>query len=189
MLEAILDEMPKFEEFVLTVDDANQSDTTIILPALLARKQTAIFFIPAGKLGQQGYLEKEDVRILVDEGMEIGTHGMYHRDWRKLDHAELSIEIDGSKDILEEITGQDVRKVSCPYGSYDRRILRYLQNAAFQRVYTSDRGRAQSEWWIQPRNSLNATDNPQTLRKIVAQCDSLSKRLTRSAKRFVKRWR
>ena len=189
MFEAILEELPKFEEFMLTVDDANRSDTTIVLPALLARKQTAIFFISTGKLGQPGYLEKEDVRILVDEGMEIGTHGMHHRDWRKLDQAELSMEIDRSKDILEEITGRGIRDVSCPYGSYDRRVLRYLRNAAFRRVYTSDRGRAQSERWLQPRNSLNAADNPQTLRRIVAECDSLSKRLARSAKGLVKRWR
>jgi peptidoglycan/xylan/chitin deacetylase (PgdA/CDA1 family) len=187
--KAVLDELLKFEDFTLTVDDANQSDVMIVLPALLARKLRAIFFIPAGKLGQQGYLRREDVQILVAEGMEIGTHGMYHRDWRELDDGELSIEISDSKNILEEITGQQIQKVSCPYGSYDRRVLHYLRNAKFQKVYTSDRGRTQSEWWIQPRNSLHATDNPQTLATIMAQPNSLGESLIRGVKRFVKRWR
>jgi peptidoglycan/xylan/chitin deacetylase (PgdA/CDA1 family) len=188
-LEAILDELLKLEGFTLTLDDANQSDVRIVLPALRARRLTAIFFILAGKLGQQGYLMQKDIQTLVDAGMEIGTHGMYHRDWRKLNHGELSVEINDSKKILEEISGQEIRKVSCPYGSYDRRVLRYLRNTNFQKVYTSDRGRARSEWWIQPRNSLHTTDNPQTLATIMAQPNSLSENLIRSIKRLVKRWR
>lgn len=188
-LVGILDELLRFKGFTLTVDDANHSDVTIMLPALLARQLRAIFFIPAGKLGQQGYLGKEDIQTLVDEGMEIGTHGMYHRDWRELDHGELTVEIDNSKKILAEITGHEIQKVSCPYGSYDRRVLRYLRNANFQRVYTSDRGRARSKWWIQPRNSLHATDNPQTLAMIMTHPHSLRESLRSSIKRFIKRWR
>jgi peptidoglycan/xylan/chitin deacetylase (PgdA/CDA1 family) len=188
-LEAILDELLNFRDFTLTVDDANQSDITIVLPAFQARKLTAIFFVPAGKLGQQGYLTQKDIQTLVDAGMEIGTHGMYHRDWRKLKDGDLSVEISDSKKILEEITGREIRKVSCPYGSYDRRVLHYLRKTNFQKVYTSDRGRAQSEWWIQPRNSLQTTDNPRSLATIMAQPNSLGKSLIRSAKRFVKRWR
>jgi peptidoglycan/xylan/chitin deacetylase (PgdA/CDA1 family) len=188
-LGVILDVLLKFRDFTLTVDDANQSDVRIVLPALLTRKLTAIFFIPAGRLGQQGYLRQEDIQTLVAEGMEVGTHGMYHRDWRELDDGELSVEINNSKKNLEEITGQEIRKVSCPYGSYDRRVLHYLRNTHFQKVYTSDRGRAQSKWWIQPRNSLHTTDNPQTLATIMAQPNSTSESLIRSIKRIVKRWR
>jgi peptidoglycan/xylan/chitin deacetylase (PgdA/CDA1 family) len=185
----ILDKLLQFKDFMLTVDDANQSDVSIVLPALQARKLRAIFFISAGKLGQQGYLGREDIQILMAEGMEIGTHGMYHRDWRELNNGELSVEINDSKKILEEITGQEIQKVSCPFGSYDRRVLNYLRNMKFQKVYTSDRGWAQNKWWLQPRNSLHATDNPQTLEMIMAQPNSIGKSLISRAKRFVKRWR
>jgi peptidoglycan/xylan/chitin deacetylase (PgdA/CDA1 family) len=188
-LGAVLDELLKFSDFTLTVDDANKSDVMIVLPALLARKLRAVFFIPAGKLGQQGYLGRQDIQTLVAGGMEIGTHGMYHRDWRGLDDDELSVEISDSKKILEEITGQEIRKASCPYGSYDRRILHYLRNMDFQKVYTSDRGRAQSKWWIQPRNSLHTADNPQTLARIMAQPNLFGEGFIRNAKMFVKRWR
>lgn len=189
MLEAILDELTKSDIFRLSVDDSNYSDIKFILPALLKRQFTAIFFITAGMLGQDGYLGGEDVKTLVQEGMEIGTHGMYHRDWRKLDHAELSIEICQSKDILEEITEQKISKVSCPYGSYDRRVLRYLRNAKFKKIYTSDRGCTQDEWWIQPRSSLNSNDNVQSLNKIIVQSASMSNRFIRGIKKAIKRWR
>lgn len=187
--KVILDKLLEFRDFTLTVDDANRSDVRIVLPALLARKLRAIFFIPVGKLDKQGYLRQEDIQILVAGGMEIGTHGMYHIDWRGLDDGELSVEIKDSKKILEEITCREIRKVSCPFGSYDRRVLHYLRDAKFQKVYTSDRGWAHSKWWIQPRNSLQATDTPQTLAEIMTQPNSMVKSLTRRAKRFVKRWR
>jgi peptidoglycan/xylan/chitin deacetylase (PgdA/CDA1 family) len=189
MLEAILDELLKCEDFALTLDDANQSDVRIVLPALRVRKLKAIFFITTGKLGQQGYLTQKDIKTLVDLGMEIGTHGMYHRDWRKLKDDDLSIEVCDSKKILEGITGQEIQKVSCPYGSYDRRVLHFLRKTNYHKVYTSDKGWAQSEWWIQPRNSLHATDNPQTLATILLQPHSLGESFIISAKRFVKRWR
>lgn len=188
-LEAILDELCRFCNFTLTVDDGNESDVEIVMPALLRKKMRAIFFIPAGKLGRQRYLSQKDVQSLVQEGMEVGTHGMFHRDWRKLNDLELGIEINDSKKILEDITGQAVPKAACPFGSYDHRVLRYLRKARFQTVYTSDGGRAQSNWWLQPRNSLHAIDNPDTLRVIMAQPDSMSERLILSVKRLVKRWR
>jgi peptidoglycan/xylan/chitin deacetylase (PgdA/CDA1 family) len=188
-LHVLLDELLKFKDFTITVDDANRSDVDIVLPALQAHKLKAIFFIPAGKLEQQGFLTRKDIKILTDGGMEIGTHGMYHRDWRKLDDKELSVEINESKKILEKISGLHVRKASCPYGSYDRRVLHYLRNANFHKVYTSDRGQAGSNRWIQPRNSLHCTDNPETLRFIMSQPNSLLEWLTRSTKRFIKCWR
>ena len=87
-LEAILDELLRFNHFSVTVDDGNESDVEIVMPALSKRKMRAIFFIPAGMLGQEGYLGRKDVEILVQEGMEVGTHGMHHLDWRMLNEIE-----------------------------------------------------------------------------------------------------
>lgn len=189
MLKAILDELLKYDNFVITLDDANQSDVKIVLPSLLARNLKAIFFITTGQLEQQGYLGRQDVRTLAAAGMEIGTHGMYHKNWRLLDDNELYAEIIDSKKILEDITSQKIQKAAFPYGSYDRRILRYLRNENFHKVYTSDRGQAKAEWWIQPRNSLRSTDNPQTLATILRQPHPLGESFVMSAKRFIKRWR
>lgn len=187
--ETILNELCLFDNFRLSIDDGNCSDIEIIMPALLRKEMKAIFFIPAGKLGQCGYLNREDVQSLALKGMEIGTHGMDHKDWRKLNDQELDKEINQSRKILEDITEQPVLKAACPFGSYDRRVLRHLRKAEFQRVYTSDRGQAQSNWWLQPRNSLSMVDNADSLKLIMSQPNSMSEGLIRSAKRFVKRWR
>lgn len=188
-LQAILYGLQQFNNFTLTVDDGGQSDIEIIMPALLRNGIRAIFFIPAGRLGQPGYLRQGDVQSLAREGMEIGTHGMYHRNWRMLNDYELNIEIYESKKILEDITGQPILKVSCPFGSYDRRVLRHLRKARFQIVYTSDRGPARSNWWLQPRNTLHSSDTACTLRAIKAQPSFTLENIVRRAKGLVKRWR
>jgi peptidoglycan/xylan/chitin deacetylase (PgdA/CDA1 family) len=121
--------------------------------------------------------------------MEIGSHGMFHRDWRTLSQRELNVEINESKRILQDIIGQEIKNASCPYGSYDRSVLGYLSNAGFEKVYTSDRGRAQSKWWVQPRNSLHNTDDSRTLAMIMTQPHSLRESFVSYTKRFVKRWR
>ena len=53
--------------------------------------------------------------------MEIGSHGMYHRDWRALDNAPLEVETVDARRKLEDLTQRPVAAVAIPFGSYDRR--------------------------------------------------------------------
>jgi peptidoglycan/xylan/chitin deacetylase (PgdA/CDA1 family) len=55
--------------------------------------------------------------------MEIGTHGMHHRDWRKLSDAELRVELVAARQRVEDICGTAVTKAGIPFGSYDRRLV------------------------------------------------------------------
>jgi len=74
-------------------DDSNRSDVDIALPALLERGMRATFFVLAGRLDDPAHLDDSDLRRLVAAGMGIGSHGMRHRDWRRLDDAELDDEL------------------------------------------------------------------------------------------------
>ena len=77
----------------ITFDDGNQSDAKIALPALVKRGLRASFFICAGRIGRPGYLDRVAIRDLLDAGMEVGSHGMRHLDWRKIDDTTLNVEI------------------------------------------------------------------------------------------------
>ena len=189
MLPVILDVLQGLSGYLITVDDGNESDVDILLPSLMQRGLKATFFVPAGKIGGPGHLSRGGLTVLARAGMEIGTHGMDHRDWRALTEAELDVEIEGSKRVLEEIVGQRIVKASCPYGSYDRRVLAHVKRAGLERVYTSDRGHANADTWIQPRSSLHATDTSETVRFLVTGTWPLHTRLVRKAKCLVKRWR
>src|SRR5262249_40959173 len=77
----------------ITFDDGNESDATIALPELAKRGLSATFFVVAARIGMPHFLDRKALADLVSAGMEIGTQGMYHRDWRKMDEAALNVEI------------------------------------------------------------------------------------------------
>lgn len=186
---SILDAVWSQDNVFVTVDDGNISDIEVVLPAVLERGMKAAFFLSAGLLDSRGFLGRKDVQGIAEAGMIVGTHGMRHRNWRQLDDEELLQELYVSRDILEQLAGQPVRQVACPYGAYDRRVLHHLRKAGFHKVYTSDRGLARRGAWLQPRNTLHCHDTPESVRRLISQRSLDWMGLKRAFKRFVKRWR
>jgi peptidoglycan/xylan/chitin deacetylase (PgdA/CDA1 family) len=175
-------------DVLVTFDDGNASDAVLALPRLVDRGLRATFFIVLGHLGKPGYLDFEGVRELVRAGMQIGSHGHAHRDWRSLDDAELGVEIVGARDELEAIVGSRVVEASCPFGSYDRRVLRKLRSAGFRVIYTSDDGWASDRAWLRPRNTLRNGAAAADTERLLAAPSSIEG-LVLSARRTLKRWR
>lgn len=141
----------------ITFDDGNMSDVAIALPALAKRGLTAWFFVCAGRIGMPGYLDNTAIRDLLSAGMSVGSHGMHHRDWRKLNDEELEAEIAGARRRLQDVCGRGIDEVSVPFGSYDRRVLAKLRMEGVRRVFTSDGGTSRRGDWLVPRNTLDRT--------------------------------
>ena len=87
--------------------------------------------------------------------------------------------------MLEQIVERPVTEAACPFGSYDRRVLRSLRGSGYRRVYTSDRGTTGPEDFLQARNTIGPDDRPELLAEIA----SLQSTPARRAKLAVKRWR
>ena len=136
----------------ITFDDGNISDTTLALPALVKRGLNASFFVCAGRLGERGYLDGPALLELRAAGMDVGSHGWSHIDWRTADDATLGREIDDARDKIEQVLGEGISAVAIPFGSYDRRVFTRLSR--FGTVFTSDRGLARASRRVQPRESF-----------------------------------
>jgi peptidoglycan/xylan/chitin deacetylase (PgdA/CDA1 family) len=162
---------------VITFDDGNASDLTMALPELTARGLTATFFVCAGRLQTPGYLNAEGVRLLLNAGMTVGSHGMHHRDWRTLDDATLTEEINTARRLLEGACDAPVTAAGIPFGSYDRRVLIKLRAEGFANVYTSDRGLAYREAWLKPRNTLGEGATQEDIANMLARSFSLASML------------
>jgi len=168
-------ELDQFEEMLtvirrhpfinVTIDDGNASDLTHALPALLEHDLTATFFIVAERIDAPGALSTEGIRTLVRSGMRIGTHGLAHRPWRSLRGHRLEAEMRAAR-IIAEVARSPVREAACPFGSYDRRVLRALRRHGFTRVYTVDRGRAHRGAWLQPRYTVRRDDTAADLERL-----------------------
>jgi peptidoglycan/xylan/chitin deacetylase (PgdA/CDA1 family) len=180
---ALLDRAASRGDVAITFDDGNASDVAHALPALDARGLTGTFFIVAGRLETPGFVDVDGVRELAAAGMEIGCHGMRHRPWRGLDERSLHEELVEAKAILEGVVGRPVTRAACPFGSYDRRVLRTLRRVGYRHVYTSDRGTALPDDWLQARNTIRPADDTGVIDRI-----GLSDGLHRRVKRALKRW-
>jgi peptidoglycan/xylan/chitin deacetylase (PgdA/CDA1 family) len=173
----------------ITFDDGNESDAAIALPELAKRELRATFFVVAARIGMPHFLDRKALTDLVSAGMEIGTHGMYHRDWRKIDEAALNVEIVDARRRIEDICGIAVTKAAIPFGSYDRRVLRRLRSEPFKHVYTSDGGLAESDAWLMPRQTIDSTLSEDSIKGLVTTYPPLWARLRYCAARIYKRQR
>lgn len=189
VFKSIMDVISEYNNVRLSIDDGNISDVEIILPELLKHDMKANFFILAGKIDVPGYLSREGIQRLAESEMLIGTHGMHHHNWRFLNDEELAKELLMSKDILEQVAGQQVLQAAIPFGAYDRRVLRHLRAVGFERVYTSDTGLARDHTWLQPRTSLLATDSSESIKEIIHQPLFGGRAFVREIKKAIKWWR
>jgi len=186
---ALLDSVEGRSEVRISFDDGNASDVEHALPSLRERGLNATFFVVAGRLGTPGFLDAAGVEELAAAGMTIGCHGMRHRAWRGLDDVALREEVIEAKAMLEGVVARPVTQAACPFGSYDRRVLRRLRGSGYHHVYTSDRGTSRSRDFLQARNSIGPDDDPGVLERIMLRESAPYRTLPRRAKLAVKRWR
>jgi peptidoglycan/xylan/chitin deacetylase (PgdA/CDA1 family) len=184
----ILDAVSGRSEVRLTFDDGNLSDVTEALPELTRRGLRAQFFICPARFGTPDFVDEGDIRELRVAGMSLGSHGMDHVRWRRLKPATIEREIVQAKQVLEDALQAPVETAACPFGEYDRRTLRALRQAGFQRVYTSDGGRASSHDWLVARNTVSRWDSAESVERMLNGSGGTAP-LVRKAKRWVKQWR
>lgn len=163
----VLDLVAGRDDVRLSFDDGNASDVDVALPALLERGLSATFFVVAGRLDRPGSLSREDLGRLLEAGMQVGNHGMTHRPWRGLDASRRREELVTSREVLAEATGRPVTEAACPLGRYDREVLGELRHLGYRTVHTSDRRRARTGQWLQPRYSVHASDTPASVARDV----------------------
>jgi peptidoglycan/xylan/chitin deacetylase (PgdA/CDA1 family) len=185
----VLDLVAGRDDVRLSFDDGNASDLQLGLEPLLERGLTATFFVLAGRLDQPGSLASDDVRTLVQHGMDIGTHGMDHCSWRRLAPQVRTRELVTAREAISEVAGTPVREAAIPRGEYDRGTLRQLREHDYAAVHTSDRRPARAGAWLQPRFSIRADDTATSVRDDVLTPPSFPRHTYSVLKGLVKRLR
>lgn len=125
----------------LTFDDGYGDFTDHALPLLKRHGCTATVFVLPGRLGGENVwdalgprkplLTEDGVRAAAAAGMEIGSHGLYHRDLTDAADDELREETRGSRELLRRITGVAPEGFCYPYGTIDRRTVDAVRAAGY----------------------------------------------------------
>ena len=189
LLDDIVAAPPPDIPVIITFDDGNASDAVIALPELTERGLKATFFVCAGRIGAPNYLDHIALAELIAAGMQIGTHGKDHRSWRQIDDFTLDAELGDARRRIEDVCGMAVTKAAIPFGSYDRRLLQRLRRERFECIYTSDRGLAELDAWLKPRDTVDSTWLETDIKRVLIAKPSLKARLRRDAAMLYKRLR
>lgn len=125
----------------LTFDDGYADFVHEALPVLRRHGCTATVFVLPGRLGgsnvwdplgpRKPLLTGDEIRTVAQAGMEIGSHGMRHRDLTELSDEELRAETHRSRELIQHITGTAPDGFCYPYGTVGRRVLESVRAAGY----------------------------------------------------------
>ena len=95
----------------------------------------------SGELAREPKLNDAQVQFLANSGLvEIGSHTMTHANLDKLDDAECLLELNESKQQLEQLIQQPVTSFAYPFGIYSDRDVYLAQQAGYRNAVTTKEG-------------------------------------------------
>ena len=95
----------------------------------------ATFYIPVHGYRNRA-LSHAHLRMLAEQGFEVGAHSVSHKLLQGLSEQELMAEINPCKPALEEIIGTEVKMFCYPLGRFDANTVRLLKQAGFEGART-----------------------------------------------------
>jgi len=175
--------IPVQKAVVLTFDDGYLDNFENALPVLEDLNIPATFFIVASLVGRsnawmrrEGYPERRLMdwpqlkEIASRPGFNIGSHTLTHPHLPLLQDGELEREVLGSRLLLEDRLGIEIRHFAYPYGEMDERVERVVGASHYESACSTRSGftRPGSERFRLKRISVFGKDSSLSFRiKIV----------------------
>lgn len=128
---------------VISFDDAYSCVYDFAFPILTKYHFTATLFVITKFVGMTNswdyHLKRfqfrhctwEEIKNLDRAGWEIGSHTVTHPNLNNLSPNKLWHEVVYSKHILETILKKSVNVFSYPFGKFNKRVIRYVQQAGY----------------------------------------------------------
>lgn len=134
---------PPEKSAVLSFDDGYQDQYAAGLPVLKKYGYPAIFFLNYNAVNawwRWDTMTWPMVKDLQANNLEIGSHGLDHKDLTKLSPARAIYEIRQGKLKLEYKLMAPVNYFAYPYGAYSPQIVEQVENAGFWSALTDGGG-------------------------------------------------
>ena len=134
----------------VTFDDGFVSVVENALPELRVRSIPCVIFVPSAALGEHPvwirapHADAEEhvldahalAELSRDPLVTIGSHSMSHPNFTRINDEEARRQMQGSKAILERVTGREVSGFSFPHGAYTPACLSLARECGYLRIYT-----------------------------------------------------
>ncbi|MEU5370175.1 polysaccharide deacetylase family protein [Streptomyces sp. NPDC005951] len=151
----------------LTFDDGYADFLDEALPVLRKHGFRATVYVLPGRPGgvnewdplgpRKPLLTHEGVRRVAAAGMEVGSHGLYHRDLTGLSDEQLRREARDSREMIGDLTGSLPEGFCYPYGILDRRVTQAARSAGYGHACALTPGPLLSRFAL-PRTHISQAD-------------------------------
>ena len=141
------------KKFVITFDDGYKDVFVNAYPILKNLNLKATCFLVANQIGkfndwdknQNNYTRKklmseEELKEWHNNGFEIGSHTLDHKNLKLIDDKEKKNQIEESKNIFKNKYNIDIKSFSYPFGSYNDNVVKIVKNN-FDFAVTTKRSR------------------------------------------------
>jgi peptidoglycan/xylan/chitin deacetylase (PgdA/CDA1 family) len=116
-------------------DDADLSQYEVARPILDQYGFKACYFIMTVVLNKPGYMKKEHIKQLSDEGHVIGSHTWDHMNVKKMEEKDWAIQVIKPSRQLSEITGKPVEYFAYPFGLWNEEVAKELDDHGFKAAF------------------------------------------------------
>jgi len=124
----------KSKAIILSFDDGTISDRRLVqLMNEYALKGT--FHLNSNKLDTKGYLTKEEIKSLF-LGHEVSVHSVNHPGLSGMSKIDIINEVIEDRKELEKLTGNTVRGMAYPFGSYDNLVVETISDLGVEYART-----------------------------------------------------
>ena len=133
-------------DFLFTVDDGYVSVATLAAPLLARFGVPLVLFVPSGLIGKSAswltsprdepLLDRDALRELSRQGVEIGAHGFEHRSMAGLDDAQLRRGCVDVREQLADVVGRPPRAFAYPFGHFDLRAQAAVEAAGYEVAFS-----------------------------------------------------
>jgi peptidoglycan/xylan/chitin deacetylase (PgdA/CDA1 family) len=121
--------------FLLTYDDTRAEQFTIAREEMNKYGFKGVYFIMTVSLGRPGYMTREEVKQLSDEGNIIGSHTWNHSNVKNYTAKDWPMQIDKPSQQLENITGKPIEYFAYPFGLWNKPAIEQLKERHFKAAF------------------------------------------------------
>ena len=125
----------------LSFDDGYKNNYSVVLPLLQKYGAKGSFFVINREMGDELHMNEQEIKALIDAGMELGSHTYSHNPLAKIEEKYLVWELDTSRYWLKKkFDGYIVRTLAYPNGSYNSTVAAAAKKYGFYRALTGHVG-------------------------------------------------
>lgn len=125
----------------LSFDDGYKNNYSVVLPLLQKYGAKGSFFVINREMGDELHMNEQEIKALIDSGMELGSHTYSHNPLAKIEEKYLVWELDTSRYWLKKkFDGYIVRTLAYPNGSYNSTVVAAAKKYGFYRALTGHVG-------------------------------------------------